>query len=221
MADKGRFITFEGGEGTGKSTQLKLLAEFLDKCNIKTVATKEPGGTELGKELRQMLVTGDKDKMDAVAEALLYYADRRIHLTKKIWPALEDGNWVLSDRFADSTVAYQFYGYDKRVPYQTLTNLYQLTVGDFKPDLTILLDIDPEIGLARSMEKAGHMAVKETRHESRGLEFHNRLRQGFLDIAKNEPERIIVLDANKTITELHADIIDVICERFKLASCPK
>lgn len=217
----GKFITFEGGEGTGKSTQIKLLKEFLETSEINTLATKEPGGTQLGLELRQMLCAGDKDKMDAVAEALLYYADRRIHLTQKIWPALEEGKWVLSDRFADSTVAYQYYGYDKRVPYQTLVNLYQLAVGDFKPDLTVVLDIDPEIGLARSMSKASHMVVKETRHESRGLEFHNRLRDGYLELAKKEPERFIVLDANKSISELHQDIIKVVCERFRLPQCPK
>lgn len=218
---KGKFITFEGGEGTGKSTQLKLLKEFLEISEIDTIATKEPGGTELGQELRQMLCSGDKDKMDAVAEALLYYADRRIHLTKKIWPALDDGKWVLSDRFADSTVAYQYYGYDKRIPYQTLIDLYQLAVGDFKPDLTIVLDIDPEIGLARSMAKANHMSVKETRHESRGLEFHNRMRNGYLEMAQKEPERFVVLDANKSISELHQDIINVMCERFGLIRCPK
>lgn len=218
---KGKFITFEGGEGTGKSTQLKLLAAYLDQFEIENIQTKEPGGTELGKELRSMLVTGDKDKMDAVAEALLYYADRRIHLTKKIWPALDDGKWVLSDRFADSTVAYQYYGYNKRVPYETLKNLYQLAVGDFKPDLTIVLDLNPEIGLARSLAKAGNMAVKETRHESRGLEFHNRMRNGYLEMAKKEPQRMIVIDADKSIEELHREIVRIVNERFNLNSCPK
>lgn len=218
---KGKFITFEGGEGTGKSTQLKLLAAYLDQFEIENIQTKEPGGTELGKELRSMLVTGDKDKMDAVAEALLYYADRRIHLTKKIWPALDAGKWVLSDRFADSTVAYQYYGYDKRVPFETLQNLYQLTVGSFKPDLTLVLDINPEIGLARSLAKAGKMAVKETRHESRGLEFHNRLRYGYLEMAAKEPQRMVVINADKSIEELHHDIVRIVSERFNLNSCPK
>lgn len=216
MKGKGLFITFEGGEGTGKSTQLKLLADFLAQRNIPVITTKEPGGTEVGQELRRILVTGDKDKMDAVAEALLYYADRRIHMTKKVWPALEEGKWVLSDRFADSTVAYQYYGYNKRVPYQTLENLYKLAVGDFKPDLTILLDINPEIGLARSLAKAGHMAVKETRHESRALEFHNNLRNGYLEMAQKEPERFVVLNADKTIEDLHQEIVKTVTERFKL-----
>ena len=218
---KGRFITFEGGEGTGKSTQIKLLSEFLTSCGIKNITSKDPGGTEVGLELRKILVTGDKDKIDPVTEALLYYADRRINLVQKVWPAMEQGTWVMNDRFADSTIAYQYYGYDKKIPLEILQQLYAMAVGSFKPDLTILLDIDPKIGLARSMEKAGHMAIKETRHESRGLEFHNRLRQGFLELAALEPERIVVLNADKSIAELQKDIIDVVCERFKLSPCPK
>lgn len=215
----GKFITFEGGEGTGKSTQLKLLSAWFLEYGINNITTKEPGGTEIGKELRQMLVCGDKDKFDAVAEALLYYADRRIHLTTKIWPAMQSGSWVLSDRFADSTVAYQYYGYNKKVPYQTLQDLYQIAVGDFKPDLTIILDLDAKIGLERSFRKASGMVMQETRHESRGFEFHNNLRQGFLEIAKAEPQRCLVLDANKSIEELHQDIIKVVSERFGIAPC--
>ena len=213
----GRFITFEGGEGCGKSTQLRLLQEYLEKRQIDVISTKEPGGTEIGLELRHLLVTGDKDKMDAIAETLLYYADRRIHMTKKVWPAIAAGKWVLSDRFADSTVAYQYYGYNKKVEKSVLDNLYQVAVGNFKPDLTIILDIDAEVGLNRSFAKAAGMSEKETRHESRGLEFHQLLRQGFLEIAKQEPQRCVVLNADKSIEELHQDIIQVVNERFGLA----
>lgn len=211
---QGRFITFEGGEGTGKSTQIKLLSDYLTAKGIKNIQSKDPGGTEIGQELRKILVTGDKDKIDAATEALLYYADRRINLVDKVWPAMEKGLWVLNDRFADSTVAYQYYGYNKKLSLPTLKSLYAIAVGDFKPDLTIILDIDPQIGLARSMVKASHMAVKETRHESRGLEFHQNLRQGFLQIAAEEPERCVVLNADKSIEELHQDIIAVVNERF-------
>ena len=213
----GRFITFEGGEGCGKSTQLRLLQEYLQKRQIDVISTKEPGGTEIGLELRHLLVTGDKDKMDAIAETLLYYADRRIHLTKKVWPAMAEGKWVLSDRFADSTVAYQYYGYNKKVEKSVLDNLYQVAVGDFNPDLTIILDIDVEVGLNRSFAKAAGMAEKETRHESRGLEFHQLLRQGFLEIAKQEPQRCVVLNADKSIEELHHEIVQVVNERLGLA----
>lgn len=210
----GHFITFEGGEGCGKSTQLALLKEYLEKKGQQIIATKEPGGTEIGLELRHLLVTGDKDKMDAIAETLLYYADRRIHMTQKVWPALAQGKWVLSDRFADSTVAYQYYGYNKKVEKQVLDDLYKVAVGDFKPDLTIIFDLDVEIGLARSYAKAAGMAEKETRHESRGTEFHRLLRQGFLEIAKQEPERCVVLDANKSIEELHQEVVKIVSERF-------
>lgn len=217
MTLSGKFITFEGGEGTGKSTQLRLLADYLTQKGIENIQTKEPGGTEIGLELRRILVTGDKDKMDAVAEALMYYADRRIHLTKKIWPALEKGEWVLSDRFADSTVAYQYYGYEKRIPKDLLDDLYKISVGDFKPDLTLILDLDPEIGLARSMKKASGMVQKETRHESRGLKFHQNLRAGFLEMAKAEPHRFVVINADTDINSLHSQIVEVVNERFGLS----
>lgn len=213
---EGRFITFEGGEGTGKSTQLRLLADYLRTKGINAVATKEPGGTPTGQELRRILVTGDKDKFDATAEALLYFADRHIHMTQKVWPEMEQGAWVLSDRFADSTVAYQYYGYDKRVSKENLDCLYNIAVGDFKPDLTVILDIDPEIGLARSFKKADGMNVKELRFEGRELAFHQRLRRGFLEIAEQEPQRCIVLDADKSIEALHEEIVKVITERFGL-----
>ena len=209
----GRFITFEGGEGTGKSTQVKLLAEYLKGKKVDVVLTKEPGGTPIGQELRAMLCTGDKDKFDAVAEALLYYADRRIHMQQKVLPALEKGSWVISDRFADSTMAYQYYGYNKRVSKQMLDELYKMTVGDFYPDLTIILDIDPEIGLARSMAVNTTYAVQETRHESRGIEFHQNLRKGFLEIAKTS-DRYVVVDANKTIEDLHVNIVKLVEERL-------
>ncbi len=213
---KGYFITFEGGEGTGKSTQIKLLEDYLKGKGEDIIITKEPGGTEVGLEIRKLLVCGDKDKFDATAEALLYFADRHIHLSKKIWPAMEKGCVVMSDRFADSTFAYQYYGYNKRVSKETLQQLYQIAVGDFKPDLTIILDIDPKIGLERSFNKAKSMEVKELRFEGREFEFHQNLRNGFLEIAKEEPNRCVVLDANKTIEELHKDIVKVVNQRLGL-----
>lgn len=212
----GYFITFEGGEGTGKSTQIKLLEKYLEAKGKDVITTKEPGGTEVGLEIRKLLVCGDKDKFDATAEALLYFADRHIHLTKKIWPAMDEGKIVLSDRFADSTFAYQYWGYNKRVSKETLQSLYDIAVGDFKPDLTIILDIDPKIGLERSFNKAKTMEVKELRFEGRELEFHQNLRKGFLEIAKEEPNRCVVLNADKSIEELHKDIVDVVNQRLGL-----
>lgn len=213
---RGRFITFEGGEGTGKSTQIKLLSDFLKEKHKDVILTKEPGGTEIGLELRRILVEGEISKLDAYAEALLFFADRRIHLTQKVWPALKKGIWVLSDRFADSTTAYQYYAYNKRLRKKDLESLYQFAVGDFKPDLTIILDLDPEIGLKRSFQKAENTVQKELRNENRTLEFHHNLRRGFLEIAQNEPERCVVLDANKSVKALHADVAHVVCERLAL-----
>ncbi len=210
----GKFITFEGGEGSGKSTQIKLLLKYLTQKGCDVVSTKEPVGTELGLELRRILTTGDKDKMDAVTEALLFFADRHNHLSEKIWPALNDGKWVISDRFADSTFAYQYYGHQGRVSKDNLDNLYKIAVGNFKPDLTIILDIDPEIGLKRSFSKAETAEVKELRFENIDIDFHKRLRNGFLDIARAESERCVVLDANKSIECLHLDIVKLIDARF-------
>lgn len=209
----GRFITVEGGEGTGKSTQVKLLEEYLSSKGIDVVITREPGGTEIGTELRRLLCTGDKDKFDPIAEALLYYADRRIHLQQKVWPALEKGSWVISDRFADSTMAYQYYGYNKRVPKKILEDLYNITVGDFYPDLTLILDIDPQIGLSRSMVKNSQYEEQEIRFESRKLDFHNNLRNGFLEIAKTA-DRYVVLNAEQSVHDLHSDIVKVVDERL-------
>ena len=211
---RGKFITFEGGEGTGKSTQIKLLSDFLKLKNEDVVLTKEPGGTEIGLELRRILIEGEISKLDAEAEALLFFADRRIHMVKKVWPALEKGEWVLSDRFADSTMAYQYYAYNKRLSKEDINLLYTFAVGNFKPDLTIILDIDPKIGLARSFKKAETMENKETRNENRELIWHQNLRHGYLEIAKENPDRCVVLDANKSIEELHKDIVKVVYDRF-------
>ncbi len=211
---QGKFITFEGGDGSGKSTQIKLLEEYLKVKGKDVITTKEPGGTPLGQELRRILLTGDVDKMDAKSEAMLFFADRRIHLTKKIWPALEKGQWVISDRFADSTKAYQYYGHNGRVSLPDLHNLYEISVGDFKPDLTIILDIDPEIGIKRSLNRAASATVKEVRFENVDISFHKRLRQGYLEIAASEPERCVVIDANQSIESLHQEIIKEINKRL-------
>ena len=157
---------------------------------------------------------GAVDKMDANAEALLFFADRRIHLTQKVWPALKENKWVISDRFADSTMAYQYYAYNKRLSKEDIQMLYYFTVGRFEPDLTFILDIDPQIGLARSFKKAATMEIKETRNENRVLTWHQNLRQGYLEIAKENPKRCVVLNADTDIKTLHHKIIEVLHERF-------
>ena len=215
MSVQGKFITFEGGEGSGKSTQIKLLERFLKQKDEDVVLTKEPGGTETGLELRRILTEGEVSKLDATAEALLFFADRRLHMIQKVWPALKQGKWVLSDRFADSTMAYQYYAYGKRLKREDIEYLYRFSVGNFKPDLTIILDIDPKIGLERSFKKAEGMVNKETRIESQGLAWHERLRQGFLEIAKENPDRCVVFDADKPVEVLHSEIADLIEKRFQ------
>lgn len=201
------FITFEGGEGSGKSTQIKLFAEYLKNKGVEVVLTREPGATEVGKEIRRLLVQGDKDKFDEVTETLLFYADRRINLTKVVLPAVAEGKTVISDRFNDSTIAYQYYGAAKFNNRNMMDTLYQVVAGDFKPNLTFLLDIDVKIGLERSFAKAEGMQTKELRFEKVDVAFHERLRQGYLEMAKQEPERFVVINAAQSVEEVQQDIV--------------
>jgi dTMP kinase len=194
----GKFITIEGGEGAGKSTQIRLLAEWLGGQGIAVVTTREPGGSPGAEAIRKLLVEGATDRWDAPTEALLHFAARRDHLAKTVWPALGRGQWVISDRFADSTMAYQGYGHGLgRAP---IEQLYAVAVGDFRPDLTLILDIPVELGLKRALARAGG----ETRYEKMDVAFHQRLREGFLDIAKREPARCRLIDAHGTIDEVQA-----------------
>ena len=193
---RGRFITFEGGEGAGKSTQLRLLADALAASGVDVVATREPGGSPGAEEIRKLLVTGEPGRWDAETEALLHFAARRDHLTRTIWPALERGAWVLSDRFADSTVAYQ--GYGQGLGRERLADLYRFVVGDFAPDLTLVIDMPAERGLERANTRAGN----ETRYERMGGAFHARLREAFLDIARNEPQRCVVIDGSGSVDDV-------------------
>lgn len=211
---KGKFITFEGGDGAGKSLQMKKFAEYLEAKGIEVVLTREPGGTEVGKEIRRLLVEGDKDKFDEITEVLLFYADRRIHLEKLIKPALEEGKYVLSDRFNDSTIAYQFYGSNKFSDTKIMDMLYQIVAGDFKPDMTVLLDVDVKIGLERSFKKSQEMVNKELRFECVDVSFHERLRKGYLDMAKKDEERFVVVDASKSIDEVFNELIEKTKERI-------
>lgn len=212
--NKARFITFEGGEGCGKSVQTQLLAEYLRQKGIDVLTTKEPGGTPIGQKLRSILVEGDKEKLDCVAEMLLYYADRRIHLQSKILPAMAEGKWVISDRYADSTMAYQYYGYECRLEKSLLDKMYRIAAGDFVPDLTIILDLPPEVGLSRSFKKAQECEVKELRFENMDIKFHQNLRNGFLQIAKENPNRCVVIDASGSVEEVHQKIVTAVEQRL-------
>lgn len=200
----GKFITLEGGEGAGKSTQAARLGDRLRAAGHDVVVTREPGGAPGADAIRALLVSGDTGRWDPVSEALLHFAARRAHLVETVWPALQAGQWVVSDRFADSTIAYQGYGHG--VPREQLDALYAMAVGDFRPDLTLILDIPVADGLERAGTRNSDTASGEDRYERMGAEFHERLREGFLAIANAEPQRCAVIDANADI-DVIADAI--------------
>ena len=206
----GTFITFEGGEGSGKSTQVKLLCEALAAAKIPHIATREPGGSPGAEHIRKLLVNGDKDAWDAETETLLFYAARIDHVNKLIKPALAEGKTVICDRFADSTLVYQ--GIGKNLPEEYIHSIHRLTLGNFAPDVTIILDIDPKVGLQRAKTRAGN----EIRFESMDFDFHQSVRAGFLAIARREPGRCVVVDVSDDIPKIHADIIKIMNQRFAL-----
>ena len=194
------FVTFEGGEGTGKSTQVKLLADRLRSQGRDIVATREPGGTPEGETLRSLLVSGDAH-WSATAEALLNYAARDVHLTHIIRPALAKKQTVICDRFMDSTRAYQ--GYAGGCDFTLIDQLEQVIVNDTRPDLTLIFDLDPKLGLARAKARGNEA---EDRFERKGLAFHEKLRSGFLAIAQGDPKRCRLIDAAQPIDEVAAQI---------------
>ena len=193
MIKKGRFITFEGGEGVGKSTQVKILADTLTAAGIDVILTREPGGSLGAEEIRDLLVKGSTDKFSPMTEALLHNAARAEHLIKTVKPAINVGKWVLSDRYADSTIAYQ--GYGQGVDMKTLLNIHSFATGNFWPDLTIILDGNE---LERAAAREDEKFDKEDRYERMGKSFHDKLRESFLKIANNNPERCKVVSAAGT-----------------------
>jgi dTMP kinase len=195
------FITFEGGEGTGKSTQVRLLAERLKLQGRSVIVTREPGGTVQGEVLRTLLVSGDTDRWSAESEALLNYAARDSHLVQVIRPALGAGSTVLCDRFMDSTRAYQ--GYAGACTFRLLDELEHSIVGTTRPTITFMFDLDPVAGLARAKARG---EAAEDRFERKGLAFHQRLRHGFLEIAKADPQRCRLIDASQTVENVSAQI---------------
>ncbi|CAO3354820.1 dTMP kinase [Azospirillum melinis] len=213
-AKRGRFITLEGGEGAGKSTQLRRLADSLRVSlrarGVELVTTREPGGSPGAEEIRGLLVTGETGRWSATTEALLHTAARRDHLERTVWPALETGTWVLCDRFFDSTMAYQ--GYGLGLGRDLVETLQTAALGGFRPDLTLILDIDVETGLRRAVARHGG----EDRYERMDIGFHQRLRDGFLDIARREPERCAVVDADADLDTVQARIRDAVSGRLGL-----
>ena len=209
VKNPGRFITLEGGEGAGKSTQIQVIKDYLQSRGNDVVVTREPGGTSEGQEIRNLLVSGDKDKWSPLSETLLILADRAAHLERLIRPALAEGKYVVCDRFFDSTKAYQ--GVAGGLGLDVINNLQQPVLGTTLPDVTLLLDIDPEKGLRRAQERGG-----ELRFESKTLAYHRTLRNAFLDFAAQEPDRIFVIDADRDVEAVSADILAVLDERLNV-----
>jgi len=192
----GKFITFEGGEGSGKSTQASRLAERLTQRGIEAVLTREPGGSAFAEALRTVILDPDMPPHSALSEALLFYAARADHLDKTIRPALNSGQWVISDRFSDSTRVYQSAA--GGLPEEVFNALEEMVVAPTTPDLTFILDIPAELGLGRAHERRRGASAERDEpdaYEKRDLAFHWRLRQAFAEIAKSEPERCVMIDA--------------------------
>ena len=207
---RGRFITLEGGEGAGKSTQTRRLQERLKSDGLEVVVTREPGGSEGAEEVRNLLVSGSVDRWDAVSEAMLHFVARRDHLLRLIEPALAKGTWVISDRFTDSTIAYQ--GYGQGGDLKVLDAVRRIAIGDFAPDMTLLLDLVPKDGLARAASRDN----ETSRYDRMGLAMHERLRAGFLALAAVEPERIAVVDASTAEDDVADRIWSLVRERYFL-----
>jgi dTMP kinase len=210
-----RFITFEGGDGTGKSTQLRLLQGYLAALGKSCIATREPGGTSLGNLIRQVLLEVGKRPIASPAELFLYLADRAQHIEAVIAPALEQDKIVLCDRHTDSTLAYQ--GYGRGIDLQLLRRLNDVASQGIKPDLTLLLDCPVEVGLSRTAQRqslAARGRNREDRFEREEVEFHERVRQGFLEIARLEPKRFCVIAASDSVDEVFEQIKKIVDERL-------
>lgn len=197
---QGLFITFEGPDGCGKTTQMKLLAEYLEKKDEEVVLTREPGGKGLGEKVREILLNYDGEVSDR-CESFLFLADRAQNIDIIVNPAVKAGKIVLCDRHIDSTVAYQ--GYGRGLDIERINMLNNLATNGKKPDLTFVFDVDVET----SMKRVGK---EKDRMESAGIDFHNRVRQGYLELAKQEPNRIKVIDATKSIEEIHDEVINIL-----------
>jgi dTMP kinase len=205
-----QFITLEGGEGTGKSTQAKRLAATLQKRGIESVVTREPGGSPGAEQIRELLVHGEPGRWSALTETLLVFAARVDHVERTIKPALASGKWVISDRFTDSTYAYQ--GVARGTDREIIRRVQSAAIGDFKPNLTLVLDLPVSVGLERAKARAG----SENRFEGFDVEFHQKLQQAFVDIARRNGERCVLLDAGGSEDDVAELIWQTVAKRFNL-----
>jgi len=207
---KNYFITFEGGEGSGKSTQIDFLSDFLKKKGAKVLSTREPGGTPSAEIIRDLVTKGDPNKWTPLTESLLMWASRTEHVEKLIRPSLEDGKWVLCDRFYHSTYAYQGIGHNLGI--EKMKAIKNIVLGDFKPDLTFVLDIDPLVGIERTKKRNSG----EDRFEKMNIDFHNKLRHAFIEISKEDPHRFVLIDGELDINSIFEIISNEIMNRFIL-----
>lgn len=216
---RGRFITLEGGEGAGKSTQIKRLMARLETRGIRVLSTREPGGSPKAERIREVILSGAAKDLGPMAEALLFSAARADHLDKTIRPALARGTWVLCDRFTDSTRAYQ--GALGNLDPALIRALERIVVGETTPDLTLILDLAPEDGLARAAARGQALGEGADRFEAEDIDFHRTLRQAFLDIAEAEPERCVVIPADADADTVERRIWQAVDDRLVLADAPR
>jgi dTMP kinase len=212
---KGTFITFEGIEGSGKSTQIALLANYLTARGVRHVLTREPGGTSIGDQIRKVLLDPANRALDPAAELLLYAAGRAQHLREIIMPALADGTSVLCDRFSDATLAYQ--GYGRGLDIEIIRSLDRIVTAGMRPDLTLLFDIDAAPGIARARGRNNSRGLEaEARFENEELAFHERVRQGYLTLVAQEPDRIRVVDASSSPEAIQEKVRKIVDERLRI-----
>ena len=204
----GKFITFEGGEGAGKTTQAKMLCDALEGAGIETLLTREPGGTFGAEAIRELVLKGTSDRWSGMTELLLMYAARLDHVEKLIKPALERGVWVISDRFSDSSMAYQ--GYARELGPKRVTALHDAVMDGFEPDLTILFDIDPILAQKRVETRGEDLS----RFDAESIAFHNTLRSAFLDIAKDNEDRVFTVDAAASRDGVQTRILFAVSQKY-------
>ncbi len=206
--NSGKFITLEGGEGVGKSTNLDVIRRFLESKGVEFIVTREPGGTPLAEEIRALLLANREEKIHEISELLLVFAARSQHLEALVKPALARGVWVLCDRFTDATYAYQ--GGGRGIDSNAIALLENMTQGDLRPDLTFIFDLDPEIGLSRASQRA-----ELDRFEQEQLSFFQRVRDSYLERVKLDPDRYLVIDAAVSIESVERQLIDQLEKQFK------
>lgn len=209
------FITLEGIEGSGKTTQIGRLAEFLENKGIGCVTTRQPGGTLIGENIRSILLDPANSALAPLAELLLYMADRAQHIHELIRPALMNGKTVVCDRYFDATLVYQ--GFARGLSIRLIKQLHQLLFDDLKPDVTLLLDLSPQLGLERAWQQLnnGQRSGHESRFEAEALAFHEKVRAGYLELARLEPDRFRIVDASQSQDEVFSAIREIVLSIFK------